>query len=211
MSETRKRIVKFHPSKYKTQKGLTCGEINTKTIIQGFGRNYKPLKSMPLRVKIFGFSFVQDILNLIKENGLYSTIQYATGIDDNERIEIIKKHIDHDEPVLLAIGNGHIRRGENNPILRFLVGHFITVYGYDDQEKIFYIYDSYLKGNYERDIPVGNEVRTFQEFLQDWQGPIYYRFIKMKHVYLPVSHKRSHGKPLITPKRRTTPQAGDPA
>ena len=187
MLENNKKIVKFHPSDYETQKGLTCGETNAKTIIQGFGKVYQPLENTPLRVKIFGFSFVKDMLKLINANGLYASIQYASGIDDNERLAIIRNHIDYDVPVLIAIGNGHIRRGEYNPILRYLVGHFITVYGYDDKEEVFYVYDSYLKGSYEGNLPVGNEVRTYREFLADWQGPIYYSLIKMKHVYLPVS------------------------
>ena len=139
MPDNHMKIVKFHPSEYETQRGLTCGETNAKAIIQGFGKNYEPLENIPLRVKIFGYSFVNDILKLIEENGLYSSIRYASGTIDHERLEIIKQHIDHDEPVLTAIGNGHVRRGEFNPLLRYLVGHFITVYGYDDKKEIFYV------------------------------------------------------------------------
>jgi len=104
-------------------------------------------------------------------------------------LKVVKEHIDQDEPVLLAIGNGHLKRNVYSPIARMLIGHFITVYGYNASKEIFYVYDPYLEGPYPEEIPVGNEVRTFREFLRDWNGPFYYRLINMDHVYIPVSSR----------------------
>ncbi|NOH02817.1 MAG: hypothetical protein HND47_13075 [Chloroflexi bacterium] len=188
MIKSSDRVVTNAPKQYIKQLGLTCGETNAKTIIQGFGKSFQPLNNLPLRTRLFGFSYIQDIQRLLEINGLSSTIQYATQLTDGEKLRTIMNHIDRNEPVLLAIGNGYIRRGIYWSLARYIAGHYITVYGYNKENQIFYIYDSMLEGDYEGEIPVGNEIRTFSQLLRDWQGPIYYKLIKMKHIYLSVSN-----------------------
>ena len=188
MMKSNDKIVTNSPKQLTKQVGLTCGETNSKTIIQGFGKSYQPLNHLSLRIKLFGFSYIQDIQKLLQTNGLTSVIHSAIQHTDSEKLGIIMKHIDQNEPVLLAIGNGYIRRDRYYSLLRYIAGHYITVYGYNEERQIFYIYDSMLEGEYEGEIPVGNEIRTFDQLLRDWQGPIYYKLIKMKNIYLPVSH-----------------------
>jgi hypothetical protein len=181
------RVVKHAPSGYEHQQGMTCGETNVRTIVDGFGVVFQPLANPPLRVKLFGFSFVKDIQSLFKLNGLSAPIRHASKLDDRAKLKTIQEHIDRDEPVLVAIGNGHIKRGKFSPLARLFLGHFITIYGYNVECQIFYIYDSWLEGVFDGEIPIGNEVRTFAQFLWDWKGTLYYGFIDMDHIYLPVS------------------------
>lgn len=181
------KAVRHAPKSYNHQKGLTCGEYNIRGILEGFNISYQPPAKKPLRVRVFGLSFIEDIGMLLRIHGLSASIRHASNLRDNERLKIIKEHIDKDEPVLVAIGNGHLKRNVYCSIARIFIGHFITVYGYNANKDIFYVYDPYLKGIYREEIPVGNEVRTFREFLRDWNGPFYYRFINMDHVYIPVS------------------------
>lgn len=183
---SRIRTVGNIPRNYARQHGLTCGEYNVRTIVESFSRPFHTLAHLPVRVKLLGFSFVQDIQRLLEWNGLSAPIRHASNLNASAKLSLIQEHIDRGEPVLLAIGNGHIHRNRYSPVARLLIGHFITVYGYDDERELFYIYDPYLEGMYPEEIPIGNEVRTFSEFLRDWQGPLYYKFINMDHVYLPV-------------------------
>ena len=90
-------------------------------------------------------------------------------------------------PVILAIGNGHLSRTRDSALARALLGHFITIYGYDAERDVFFVYDPYLRGNPTGPVPAGNVERTSEEILRDWRGPFYYRFIGMDHVFLPVS------------------------
>ena len=180
-------IVQHAPKSYDHQKGLTCGEYNVRGIVEGFGIPYQTPDSFRLRVRVFGLSFIKDISMLLQIHGLLAPVRHASYLTDHERLKTIKKHIDKDEPVLVAIGNGHLKRNVYSPLARMLIGHFITVYGYSASKEIFYVYDPYLEGPYPEEIPVGNEVRTFREFLRDWNGPFYYRFINMDHVYITVS------------------------
>ena len=178
-------IVKNAPVHYPPQEGLTCGEANIKGILEGFNIPYRPSKSPRLRIGLWGYSFVQDISEALEIHGLYAPISHANHLPDQEKLAVIKGHIDNDEPVLLAIGNGYLQRGVYTPIARYFFGHFITIYGYSDEEESFYIYDPYLKDKYPGEIPAGNETRSFYELLRDWQGPLYYKLIGIDHVYIP--------------------------
>jgi hypothetical protein len=105
--------------------------------------------------------------------------------------DLLASIIDQGSPLILSIGNGHLRRGRYTPWARLLLGHYITVYGYDDAQQVVFIYDSYLRGNPPCPLPAGNETRTYSELLRDWKGPIYYRLIGRNHAYIPVSRDRT--------------------
>jgi hypothetical protein len=185
----RAKIVKHVPKNYPRQQGLTCGESNARTIVESFNLLFQMSASPSLRVRLFGFSFLQDIQSLLVFNGLSAPIRFASKLAPSEMLQILQSHIDQDEPVLLAIGNGHLGRGRYLPTARLFIGHFITLYGYNAEQQIFYIYDPYLEGAYSQTIPIGNEVRTFEEVLRDWSGPFYYKVINMDHVYIPMRAK----------------------
>ena len=57
------------------------------------------------------------------------------------------------------------------------VGHFVSIWGYDDTEGVFYIYDSTVpKEYYSKNIPIENIKRPYKDFLRDWNGSIYCKF-----------------------------------
>jgi hypothetical protein len=186
MSLNEATVVKYTPEHYPRQEGFTCGETNLKGILTGFKLTYIPPQSIRFRIRLFGYSFIQDISDLLETHGLSAPVSSANQLTDPEKIAIIKNHIDNDRSVLLAIGNGYLQRGVYTPIARYFIGHFITIYGYSNEEQVFYIYDPYLKGSYPGDLPVGNDIRSFNELLRDWNGPVYYKLINMDHVYVPV-------------------------
>lgn len=187
MNKVKAQIVRYAPEFYQHQEGLTCGEYNLRGILEGFNIPYIPVDKPNLRLKVFGFSFIGDISALLEDHGLYAPVRFANNLTKKEQLNIITSHIDQDEPVLIAIGNGHLSRERFSTLARLFIGHFITIYGYHANKEVFYIYDPYLYGPYKDDLPVGNEVRTFGELLREWKGPFYYPMINMNHVYIPVS------------------------
>ncbi|MDA1317329.1 MAG: hypothetical protein O3B87_04900, partial [bacterium] len=65
----------------------------------------------------------------------------------------------------------------HSALKNLLVGHFVSVWGYDDTEGVFYIYDSTVpKEYYSKNIPIGNIKRPYKDFLRDWNGSIYCKF-----------------------------------
>ena len=181
-------VVGSAPRHFPRQEGLTCGEANLKAILAGFNIPYRPPESLRLRIRLFGYSFVRDISDLLARHGISAPVRHANNLTEQGKLVIIKDHIDSDEPVILAVGNSYLQRGIYTPMARYFIGHFITIYGYSDEKKVFYIYDPYLKGTYPGEIPVGNDTRTYDELLRDWQGPVYYKLVGMNHVYLPAGN-----------------------
>ncbi len=180
------RIVAHLPSSYPHQEGLTCGETNVRTIVDAFGKPFRDLDPPPFRTKLVGYAFIRDIQRLFEHNGLVAPISHATRRSDAERIATLCACIDRDEPAMLAIGNGHVRRDRYVRRLRYVVGHFITIYGYDADDRAFFVHDPYLTGPAPVGLPAGNEVRSFETLLWDWRGPVYYPLIGMDHIYLPA-------------------------
>lgn len=180
-------VVPVLPSRYPHQVGLTCGEYNVRAMLDAFAIEYRPERRPRLRVRVFGLSFVSDIRTELARHGVDAQIHRATELHDESRLALLRGHVDSHEPVILAIGNGHLSRTKDSATVRAVVGHFVTVYGYDAQRDVFFVYDPYLRGEPPRPLPAGNVERTSEEILRDWKGPFYYRFIGMDHVYLPVS------------------------
>lgn len=133
---------------------------------------------------MFGYSFIQDISDLLEAHGIAAPVRHAAHLSPAQKLQTIRDHIDRDQPVIMAIGNGHLRRGTYSPLARRFIGHFITAYGYLRDSDNFFVYDPYLEGDYPEEIPAGNEVRTSNEMLRDWGGTLYYRLIGMNHVYI---------------------------
>ena len=146
-----------------------------------------PSEHPRLRVRAFGLSFVSDLQRALTRHGVDAEIRHATELHDESRLALLRGHIDSHEPVILAIGHGHLSRSRDSALARTLVGHFVTIYGYDAERGVFFVYDPYLRGDSVEPLPAGNVERTSREILRDWKGPFYYRFIGMDHVYLPVS------------------------
>ncbi len=180
-------VVPMLPSEYPRQAGLTCGEYNLRILLDAFDIEYRPPEHPRIRQRLFGLSFVADLQQALVRHGVDTEIHHATELHDESRLALLRGHIDSHEPVILAIGNAHLSRDRDSALARAIVGHFITIYGYDAERDVFFVYDPYLQGDPPRPLPAGNVERTSREILRDWRGPFYYRFIGMDHVYLPVS------------------------
>ena len=179
-------VVPARPNAYPRQAGLTCGEFNARALIDAYGIEYTPDPSPRLRVRIFGMSFLSDLAATLVRHGLEAEVRSAAGLHEDSQLALLRGHIDSHEPVILAIGNGHLTRSRDSAIARSLLGHFITVYGYDAEAGVFFVYDPYLAGEYPTPLPAGNDVRSERQILRDWRGPVYYPLIGMDHAYIPV-------------------------
>ncbi len=183
-------VVPRLPSEYPHQVGLTCGEYNVRAVLDAFCIPYRSDQQPRLRVRAFGLSFVSDLQRALARHGLDAEVRHATELHDESKLALLRGHIDSHEPVILAIGNGHVSRNRDSALARTLAGHFITIYGYDAERDVFFVYDPYLRDEPPEPLPAGNVERTSEEILRDWKGPFYYRSIGMDHVYLPIS---AHG------------------
>lgn len=177
------------PRSYPRQVGLTCGEANARSVVESFGIQFTT-EDRPRRwVHLFGYALIGDMIRLLAANGLEVEARNAPGLDEAGRVRLLKDHLDAGKPVILSIGNGYLKRGRYTSWSRLLCGHYLTVYGYDDEQEAFFVYDSYLAGDPSEPLPAGNDMRNYRGLVRDWKGPLYYPLIGRWYCYLSIGEQ----------------------
>lgn len=177
------KLIKIKPKEYLEQGMRYCGGYTIKAILSAYklddGR--KPNEYLPSLKKSLGFTTPKIIQRVLKTYRINSQIKNADKLSDKEKIELIKNEINKNHPVVILIGNGYSKKGKYSWLQRQLIAHWISVWGYNDKEKVFYIYDSFA--HKKENIPIGNVKRTYSQVLRDWNGAFYtksYLYIKIK-------------------------------
>jgi len=161
------------PKEYLEQ-GLTqCGAYSVKAILSAYGKDDKnhPREYQPnFLAKYTGIEFgLISWPKILQSYGISAQRGDTKNLSDEQRIELLKKIIDEDKIVMLRIGNGFSKSGKYNSFVASFLGHWITLWGYNDKEKVFYIYDSYISlKRHDKTIPIGNVKRTYAEIVRDW-------------------------------------------
>ena len=198
ISSPKKVVLTTKPDKYLKQGFSHCGVYSVKAILEAYGLNDK---KHPKNYhtnwlgKITGWTMGRNYYNrVLSSYGLNAKRKDTKGMSDNERISLLKSLLSKDTPVMLRIGNGYLS-DKYNPIVGKLLSHWITLWGYDDKEQLFYIYDSALPEKFRlKDIPIGNTVRTYKEILRDWnfgtwQFWYWLLFPSGSHLYIEVNKR----------------------
>lgn len=167
-------ILSVKPKEYLVQGISHCGVYCVKAILSTYGKDDKTYPkdyhTNWIGKNLFSFATGDDYYDKIFASyGIKSKTKSAENLSNQERIDLLKSLLSKNTPVMIRIGNGYYKSNKYNPILGKLVPHCITLWGYDDKRKIFYVYDSgMLKEHWIKDIPIGNTVRTYEEVLRDW-------------------------------------------
>lgn len=181
-----KSVVNTKPKEYLQQGMRHCGGYTIKAILSAYhlddGR--RPEKYLPFKIKSLGFTTPKLLQETLKEYRFYVPIKRANKLSDDKKVEEIKKCLDRNHPVILLIGNGYSPTGKFSELRMNCLSHWITVWGYDNEKKVFFIYDSYVDKNSYDKIPVGNVKRTYEQVLRDWKGTFYLR--TRSFLYMPV-------------------------
>lgn len=170
---TDKFIVSIKPKEYLAQGISHCGVYCVKGILSAYGKDDKThpkeYHTNWIGKKLFSFATGQDYYDKIFASyGIRSKTKSAENLPNQEKLNLLKTLLSKDAPVMIRIGNGYYKSIKYNPLLGKLVPHWITLWGYDDREKVFYVYDSGLtKNHYDKTVPVGNTKRTYDEILKD--------------------------------------------
>lgn len=162
------------PEEYLVQGISHCGVYCVKAILSAHGKDNK---SHPkdyhtnwIGKNLFSFATGEDYYDAIFASyGIKSKTRSSENLSDQEKLNLLKTILFKNNPVMIRIGNGYYKSNKYNPILGRLIPHWITLWGYDDSQKVFYVYDSGLTKNlYDKTVPVGNTKRTYEEILRDW-------------------------------------------
>ena len=180
-------ILSKKPKQYLQQWFGYCGCYTIKAVVSAFGQNSNkhPKEYHPRKHRLTGLMLPKDMLKALQMNGLKGKLYTANGFLEKQKIDVLKKALDKNQPVILLVGNGYSWTGKYSAIRRFLISHWISLWGYDDKKKIFYVYDSIIGNENVNKLPTGNTTRTYKEILRDWRGTFY----TSKYLYLVVKEK----------------------
>src|SRR3989344_3909696 len=151
-----KFVVSKKPKEYLKQGPTGCGAFSVKGILSAY--NKKDDKNHPF--EYLPYSRIPFVINpsqwtnILNSYGLDAKRESLRELSYAQRLETIKAAVRRNTPVMLLIGNGYRGNGIWSMVRWWLISHWITVWGFDDKEGVFYIYDSAVsKKNYDKDIP----------------------------------------------------------
>ncbi len=167
-----KFILSIKPKEYLHQGPSHCGVYSVKGILSAYGLDIKahPKEYHPhIFGRLTGFTFGKNYLpTILKRNGISAERKSADKLSPPLRIDLLKSQLSKDKPVMIRIGNGYISDTYNSLVGK-LMSHWITLWGYDDNRRLFFIYDSGLPQKYWGiTLPIGNTTRTYKEIIRDW-------------------------------------------
>lgn len=168
------------PKEYLKQ-GLTgCGAFSVKGILSAYGKDDKthPFQYYPLSIIGFG-STPSRWVKILRAYGLDAKLHSSRQMSDEQKLNTLKSLLRNDTPVMLFIGNGYRGNGIWSKIRWQLISHWITLWGFNEEKGIFYIYDSAVPLRYhDKNIPTGNVERTYRQVMHDWGGgePWWWRY-----------------------------------
>ncbi len=145
----------YHVSK------IRCGSYSTEWIASSIGLHPNPSNNLlrgPVWYDIFRPVVPTDMMRLFRFRGMDCMEISLEKLTDEERIlwvknEIITKRI---PPALL---------------IRTKILHWIAVGGYDDESKVFFIYDSrYGDSSVNPHFPIGNNTIPYDVLTKVWRG-----------------------------------------
>jgi len=132
-----KVILKRKPAEYLRQGLLYCGGYVVKGILSAFGKDDR--KNPEEYVPFHSIATSNFIVRKLKEYGLNARAESASNLEDGKRLRILKNHLRKGFPVILRIGNGYMGNGRFNTLKALIFGHWISVWGFSDNKKVFYV------------------------------------------------------------------------
>lgn len=173
MAENERVILSIKPDKYLSQGLSNCGLFSVKGILSSYGLDDKgdPREyHSNLLSRVTSITWGKNYFNnILASYGIDSEIGFAEDISTEEKLNLLKKILLKNTPVMIRIGNGYLSSGEYNRVMGKLMPHWVTLWGYDDEKRIFYLYDSGLpEKGWNKSLPIGNTTRTYDEILRDW-------------------------------------------
>lgn len=185
-----KYVLPIKPTEYLKQGSAHCGMYAIKGVLSAYGldKHKNPEDYHPNFIgKITGATLPWTFPQVLSKYGLKAQMKLATG-SKKDKINLLKKLLQQNHPIILLIGNGYLQNGQYSSIRAKFVLHWITLWGFDGIEKFFYVYDSATpKDKYDRDIPIGNKKRKYEDVVRDWgAGVISFGF--WRYFYILVTH-----------------------
>lgn len=174
MAESSK-ILQIAPKEYPIQGMVHCSVFTVKAILSAYDLDKydDPLDyHLSEKMRASGLSSNAYIVKLLKANGIHSELKTAKDLNAEEQLNLLKSLLDSNKPVILSVMYSYSSLLDRRVRLKGqLLGHFISVWGYDDEKGVFYVYDSKAIGKrLHLEAPIGNTMVKYEDLVGDWEG-----------------------------------------
>jgi hypothetical protein len=175
MTLPKRVILPIQPVEYWAQGATHCGAFAVKAVLSAYGLDdvghAAELHTHPISRMSGSSTSIDYYPGILRSYGLIARAKNATGTDD-EKLDTLKSLLAAGNPVIISVANHFDRKTQDwAPLKGLFFSHWLSLWGYDDDEQIFYSYDSLLgPDQIDRDIPAGNKKRDYRTLLKIWTG-----------------------------------------
>ncbi len=148
----------------------TCGMHTLKAVIEWFNssqiNNYMNYASGRFS-KHTWYMFPFGLLKVIRNHGLSARTIHCRFMSKTKKIEILKSLLQH-WPVILLISHAYSSKTHFSFRRAFTLQHYISLRWYDDDKRVFFVYDSNTEKPHHRGetLPVGNILLDYDRLLR---------------------------------------------
>ena len=118
--------------------------------------------------------FPRNLKYVLNKYGMKSEYFYCRWEQDAPKIQLLKEKI-KDGPVILLISHAYSSLRDFSFRRAFTKQHYVSLRGYDDEKKVFFVYDSNVekKSKDGKKLPAGNITISYNRL-------IWYRRLSMR-------------------------------
>ena len=173
-NELRYIVPKF-PSTFpsKDNRRWTCGMYALKAVIEWFNgsqvNNYKYYANGWFGRKTW-YILPWGLLKVLRHHWLPVQKVYCRWMKKTDKIKKLQTLL-RKGPVILLISHAYSNTRDFSFRRAFTLQHYITLWWYDDEKRIFYVYDSNTKKSHHsgETLPVGNIILEYDRLLRYWR------------------------------------------
>lgn len=184
-------LAKVAPSQYPRQRKKQCGIFTIKAVLDAYhlDAHTRPKDYLTFFSRVFfGYTNPLRLQSVLRRRGLEAPFRLTWFMNKQQRLALIKKHLRKGEPLILLVSSEENRYLKKVRFKKWVAPHWISVWGYDEEKKEFFIYNSLIVPEFHHKVPIGNISISYDRLLRLWKCTSFYR--PLGNLYMPVSLKK---------------------
>ncbi len=163
-----------------------CGMYTLKAILSWFGKDTKSKQTDYYETpfgRMLWFTLPERMIEKLSDYELSVEEWRLKNFSKAEKINFLKQSITEDKPIILLVANGHTRAGKFILLKSIFCMHRLSIRGYDDEEQVFFVYDSTLHPKkYDHTIPIWNRKMSYDVLIRQRRLFSIYGFYKNFYI-----------------------------
>lgn len=157
---------------HRKMKFWTCAHHSLKAVIEGKTRETKKLRdySCDWRSRLTYLMTPRGIKKILRKYQLSFRTIKAKNLTSDAKLQLLKQELKKG-PLILLVGNGLTKKKFFSWRKAIIHWHYITLWGFNEKERVFYVYDSNTQRETEQYLMKGTLKIPYQYILKSrWIG-----------------------------------------